>query len=85
MSGTAKSSAISRSSGTRRPGSLIRLPFGVHRKTTISVTVVGDAGVRPVQTHGLPERVHVGGTATLIDFVAIGGIPDRDHLGTGTA
>src|SRR5699024_3010844 len=61
------------------------LSVGVHSQAAVGVTVVGDTGVGAVQAYGLLEGVQVGGAVPLVDVVAVGGIADRDDLGTRPA
>ena len=56
------------------------LPAGVHRQAPVRVTIVRDAGVGPLLDDGCPEHVQMGRAAALVDVLAVGLGPDRDHI-----
>ena len=54
---------------------------GIRHREAVAVAVEGDAEVRAMLGDGASQRRGMGRAATLVDVEAVGGAPDRDHLG----
>src|SRR5699024_5499360 len=61
------------------------LAGGVDGQTPVRVAVVRQAQVGAVRAHRGADVVEVGGTAVVVDVVAVGAGVDLDHRGAGLA
>ncbi len=57
------------------------LAAGVNRQAPVRVAVVRDAGIGLPLDDGRPQHVQVGRAAAVVDVLAVGLGPDRDHVG----